>query len=140
MEQAAVRLLATREHSRAELERKLAGRFPAEALGAVLDDLAARGLLSDDRFAEQYATQRAGKGYGPVRIRSELRERGIPSALIDRALEGLDRDWFESLRQAHDRKFGPGPCQDRQEQARRARFLEYRGFPGEMIRDFLFQP
>lgn len=67
-----------------------------------------------------------------------MRERGVSPALIDKALELLEVDWFEAMRESHDRKYGPGPCEDRREQARRARFLEYRGFPGEMIRDFLF--
>ncbi|MBU0499638.1 MAG: recombination regulator RecX [Gammaproteobacteria bacterium] len=133
-------MLAVREHSRAELERKLAGKYAAEALGQVLDDLAGRGLLSDARFAEQYAAQRADRGYGPVRIRSELRERGVAPDQAELALESLEQDWFEAMRAAHDRKFGPGPCADRKEQARHARFLEYRGFPGEMIRTLLFDP
>jgi regulatory protein len=78
VEAAAVRLLARREHSRAELVRKLAARgAPAELADEVLDSLAARRLQSDERYAESLVTSRIGRGQGPVRIRRELAERGV---------------------------------------------------------------
>ena len=133
----AVRLLASREHSRAELERKLSGRFDDELLNSVLDDLTTRGLLSDERFAEQYVAMRLRKGYGPVRIAQELRERGIDASMVGSVMEQLDADWYTLMQEAHDKKFGSSsPC-DYKEATKRARFLEYRGYSSEMIRDYL---
>lgn len=137
-EEAAVRLLAAREHTRAELQRKLSGRgHPPEAVTAVLDDLADRGLQSDERYTEQYVALRMGKGYGPLRIRAELAERGVPEMLVQEWLDPRDPDWHEHLREAARAKFGAGRPADRKEMARRARFLEYRGFPQDLIRRLL---
>ena len=104
----------------------------------MLDSLEQRNLLSDARYAEQYVGMRTRKGYGPVRISNELRERGVSSELIAISLEQADVDWSEMLRQAHDRKYGHQLSGDYKEQVRRARFLEYRGFYSEQIRELLF--
>jgi len=133
-------LLAAREHTRAELRRKLGGRREAtpEAVEAVLDALAARGLQSDARYAEQYLAMRVARGYGPVRIRAELRERGVESALIDDWLDERDPAWRERLRAVACKRFGAAAPADYKERARRARFLEQRGFGTELIRRELF--
>lgn len=138
IEQALVRLLASREHSQAELRRKLEGRFPDDALGAVLDALAVRGLQSDERFTEQYVAMRTRKGYGPLRIRAELRDKGVATELIESWLDPRDPAWPRHMREVAAQKFGSEPANDRKEMARRGRFLEYRGFPAEMIRAYLF--
>ena len=102
----AIELLARREHSRLELRQKLAQRgFPAEHLEPVLNHLAEDGLLNEGRYAEMYASSRADKGYGPLRIASELRERGIPQEPIDLALAALENDWLPKLRQLHRKRF-----------------------------------
>jgi len=133
-----VRLLAAREHSRRELRQKLTQRdADPERLERVLDRLQQAGLQSDERFTESFIESRIRKGQGPVRIRLELRERGIGSELAERFLEIYDGEWRDLLRQVHDARFGRGPVRESRELARRARFLEYRGFPGEMIRSFL---
>jgi len=133
-----VRLLAAREHSRRELRQKLTQRdADPDLLETVLDRLQQAGLQSDERFAESFIESRIRKGQGPVRIRRELRERGIDSDLIDRFLEVYHGEWRDLLRQVHDARFGRGPARESRELAKRARFLEYRGFPGEMIRSFL---
>ena len=72
-----------------------------------------------------------------MRIRLDLKERGVAAELIERYLEIYDGEWRDLLRQVHDAKFGQGQVSESKELARRARFLEYRGFPGEMIRSFL---
>jgi len=134
-----VRLLAAREHSRKELQGKLAARGYAEDdIQQVLDDLAQRNLQSDDRFAENYTELRVRKGNGPLRIRAELRERGIGDSLIAVNLEHYTSDWPSVMRRVHDAKYGAQPPGDQREMARRARFLEYRGFPGELIGRLLF--
>ena len=134
---AAVRLLATREHSRAELRRKLGRNFPGEVLEAVLDELSAEGLQSDDRFVENYLHSRMERGFGPLRIHAELKERGIDEARIRQALEAVEEQWQERLLQVARRKFGDGPPGDRREMGRRARFLAGRGFPEPLVRDYL---
>jgi len=131
-------LLAVREHSRLELSRKLLQRKADPArLEQVLDRLRQDGLQSDERFTESLIESRIRKGQGPLRIRRELKERGIDGPLADRYLENYREEWPSLLRQTHDARFGPGPAADQKALAKRARFLEYRGFPGEMIRGFL---
>ena len=135
VEAAAVRLLARREHSRAELERKLAARgAPGELVDEVLESLAARRLQSDERYAEALVTSRVDRGQGPVRIRRELAERGVAAGLIDAALEGIDADWAQLARDTRQRRFGGEAPAEWNERVRQARFLEYRGFTSEQIR------
>jgi regulatory protein len=139
IETVAVRLLTSREHSRKELLGKLTSRgYPREQVEAILDNLAQRGLQSDTRFAEGYLEGRVRKGYGPLRIRAELHERGIDESRIERALEPYAEQWWEQLRRVHTQKYGAEPPKDRKELARRARFLEYRGFPAGLIGELLF--
>ncbi len=135
---AAVRLLAAREHSRAELKRKLERQLSVEAVEALLDELAAEGLQSDDRFVESYLHSRMERGFGPLRIRAELQERGIDEARIRLALEAVEEQWKERLLRVARRKFGDDPPGDRREMGRRFRFLAGRGFPEHLIRDYLF--
>jgi len=139
VEAAAVRLLARREHSRAELARKLDERgVPAELAAETLDSLAARRLQSDARYAEALITSRAGRGQGPVRIRRELAERGVAPAIVDDALDGAGQDWFELARQVRRRRFGAGGAPTEWEaRVRQSRFLEYRGFSSDQIRHAL---
>ncbi len=104
----------------------------------VLDQLAAQGLQSDARYTEAYTHSRIERGYGPLRIRSELKERGISGALVAEYLSDDPDLWREQLQAVHDRKYGAATTGDRKEQAKRARFLMYRGFSSEMIRQILF--
>ena len=138
IETTAVELLTAREHSRQELQRKLKTRFGREAVvDQVLDGLESSELLSERRFLEGYIDQRSRKGFGPLRIRAELAERGIDSHRIDEALDAAGLDWADLLEHAAVRKFGGVPASDRREQARRGRFLEQRGFPISLIRRYL---
>lgn len=140
IETTAVRLLTTREHSRKELLGKLTARgYAHEQIEPVLEALAHQGLQSDVRFAEGYIEGRVRKGSGPLRIRAELRERGIEENLIGVCLEPYAGQWREEMRRVHDSKYGAAPAKDRKELARRARFLEYRGFPGELIGELLLR-
>ena len=140
IEQASMRLLAVREHSRTELKRKLCARsFDNEAVDEVLDRLIRQRLLSDERFTEQYLSSRQRRGYGPVRIRAELLERGVDGGLIEAYLDESDKsneEWMTCLRKAHNKKFGVEPPVGLKEKARRVRFLEYRGFSGDQIHTF----
>ncbi|MEZ5502052.1 MAG: regulatory protein RecX [Halioglobus sp.] len=129
---AAMNLLARREHSLRELRDKLKRRF---ANLAVIDEqlsrLAEEGLQSDARFAQSYARQRIDRGYGPLRMREELRERGVTESDIDSALQELAVDWRVLAGAVLQKKFGVHPPEDFTEKARRARFMQYRGFAME---------
>lgn len=131
-------MLAAREHARGELQDKLHARgFSQDEIGRVLDHLERRGLLSDERFASEYAAMRVRKGYGPLRIRAELRERDVAPGLIQEAL-GNDRyDWRALLGDLNRSRFGGDPPADRKETAKRARFLAQRGFPESLVRELL---
>lgn len=138
LREAALRLLARREHSRTELRYKLTGRgWPERAVGNVIDALRQEGLQSDERFAESFARQRAEKCYGPVRIRAELAERGVEGALIDHTLRTLEVDWFERAAHWYERRYGDRPAGDFPERARRQQALARRGFAQEHIRELI---
>lgn len=136
---AALGHLARREHSRQELVRKLSAQFaevPPAALAAVLDDLAANGYQSDARFAESYVRFRAHKGFGPVRLQSELRERGVAPEVSETALTTFEANspgWNEICADVRARKFGP-PVMDRTQEIKQIRYLLYRGFSHDQAR------
>ncbi len=134
-----MRLLVYREHSRAELCRKLQTRFPDSAeIESVLNDLEERNYLSDERFVEEYLKSRKRKGYGPLRIKAELQERGVSNDLISKHMMDDDVDWFQLMQDAAARKVGVSPNFNHKTQQQIARFLEYRGFPASMIRRYLW--
>ncbi len=128
-----------REHSRAELRRKLLTRgAEAGLVEETLGRLEAAGYLSDERYTEEYIASRKRTGFGPVRIRLELRERGVDSGLVEAWLDERDEAWLELLEETQRQKYGAIGSADFKERAKRARFLEYRGFPAEMIRQVLW--
>jgi regulatory protein len=130
---AAMDLLARREHGLVELGRKLRQRGAPEALiESELTRLAEEGLLDESRYLESYISSRARAGYGPVRIREELGQRGLPRDRVVIALDEAEIDWADGLREVWRRKFKSLP-QTPQEQAKQARFLAYRGFPLDQI-------
>jgi regulatory protein len=129
-----VALLARREHSRAELQRKLGGRGgDPKVVEAVLEGLAASGLQSDARFAESLVHSRVEGGCGPVRIRYELRQHAVDETLIQTCLESYRETWRALARTAAQKRFGEQTPADLKERARRARFLSHRGFTDEQI-------
>ena len=131
----ALRLLARREHARAELARKLAPYAESgEALEALLDELTARRLLSDERYVEMRLNARAAR-YGNARLAYELRTQGVSDELVAAALAVGD-DELTRARAAWQRKFGVS-AQDDGERARQMRFLLSRGFSGETVRRVL---
>lgn len=139
IEQAAMRLLAQNEHTVRQIKTKLLKKdFDADVIDTVLHDLQQRNLLSDERFAEQYLLMRSRKGFGPVRIEQEMYEKGVSESLIFMAMDEADIDWQELMRETLHKKYGPGSALNYEERARRARFLEYRGFPAFQIRKALF--
>lgn len=127
-------LLARREHSEQELQRKLLARgYTPETIGEALAGLKAAGLQNDARFAEAYVRNRVATGYGPVRITRELYERGVSEVLVTQVLNELEMDWEEQARAVRQKKFGPQAPADIKDQARQSRFLQYRGFTYQQI-------
>jgi regulatory protein len=131
----ALRLLARREHARQELSRKLAPHAESpEQLEALLDNLAERRLLSDERYVEMRLNARRAR-YGDARLAHELRMQGIAAELVSSALaDGADE--LDRARQVWKRKFDSAAA-DAAERARQMRFLMNRGFSGETIRRVL---
>ena len=128
-------LLSRREHSRRELALKLCARGHERAVvETVIEQLCQEHLVSDTRFTESFIHRRVAMGYGPVRIRQELRARGIPDGLISRWLDARCGEWCARVVQIRRKRFGqPLPTTD-VERMRQARFLQYRGFAAEHIR------
>jgi regulatory protein len=128
----ALQLLTRREYSRAELKAKLATQAESEEeVDAVLDALQAERLVSDHRYASQRVAARANR-YGDIRLRQELQRTGVTASDIDAALPEAG-DEAARCRVVWAKKFGVLPA-SAGERARQMRFLQYRGFSGEVIR------
>lgn len=128
-------LLARREHSEQELQRKLVARgYTPDTVGEALSGLKAAGMQDDARYAEAYIRNRVAKGYGPVRISRELYERGISEELTAQVLAATGTDWEGQVQAVRQKKFGLQLPAGIREQARQSRFLHYRGFTSEQIR------
>lgn len=139
VEFAAVALLARREHSVAELKRKLSRRHPEAMVEVVVTRLAAKNLVSDSRFVTNFVHYHARRGQGPLRIRSELRQQDIADEAITQALADYGTadsgmNWAEVAAEVRQRKFGAAQPGSLAERAKQARFLQYRGFNGDQIR------
>lgn len=127
----ALRYLAMREHSRWQLHQKLQRKFPEEVelIQRVLDQLAEDNAQSEARFADAYARHRAHKGYGPVKIRYELQQRGMSTDLIDAALWHQDLDWLALQEKARQKKFGSAAMpKEFSIKAKQLHYLYQRGF------------
>lgn len=155
----AMDLLARREHTRQELEQKLLSRLrrdaqklvdsePAgtlcnadltlEILGQVLDQLESDKLLSDARFAESFVSARSSKGYGPLYIRHQLRQKQLDDTLCGLSLESIDEEqWRQQLIVLLRRKLGdlPMPAPLSKDSARLQRFVLARGFTSAQWRE-----
>jgi regulatory protein len=129
----ALGFLARREHSRAELARKLAPHAESpEQLEALLSELEVKKLLSEARFVEVLARSR-GERFGAARIRQELKAHRIGDEVVRAAVDDLRKSELERARAVWQRRFG-GVASDAAGRARQMRFLAGRGFSGEVIR------
>ena len=139
LRQQALKLLARREHSRAELAQKLAASAGKEEILIVLDQLEETGLISDRRTAEAYLRSHAQR-LGAARLRQDLRAKGIAAELIDECLgteaEAPLASEEERALQVWQKKFGQA-AEDARDWARQARFLQARGFSSATIRKVL---
>jgi len=129
----ALRLLSLREHTRAELMRKLAPheQTPGE-LAQALDDLQAKGFINEARVVESHLHQRAAR-LGASRVRQELRVKGVAESAIADAMEQLRSTELERAREVWQKKFGTPP-EDAAQRAKQIRFLLSRGFAAEAVR------
>jgi len=132
----ALALLARREHSRQELERKLAPRTEnPEEIPPLLDEFERRGWLSEARVVEQTVAARRAR-FGAAHIAHELRSKGVSEAAIAAAESQLKDSEVEAARAVWQKKFGAAPSNPR-EKARQMRFLQGRGFSFDVIRRVL---
>ena len=132
----AMRFLARREHSRAELKRKLTPKVvEGEDVDAVLDDLARRGWLSDERFAEQTVRAKARR-FGPRKVADYLRRCGVGDEAIGAGIRNAGVDGVSNLESIWQSRFRAAPASER-EKMRQVRFLQGRGFEIDTIFKFL---
>ncbi|OON36546.1 recombination regulator RecX [Izhakiella australiensis] len=139
----AMRVLALRDHSEAELRRKMAlaaqrassdaGQDAAsgpsdEEIEQVIAWCYQHNFLDDGRFTERFIAGRSRKGYGPQRIRMELGQKGIDRQLIDAALADCGIDWTQRAADLAWRRFGQPLPQEWKEKAKVQRYLLTRGF------------
>jgi len=136
-----VYLLSMREHSVQELtdKLKLKSEF-SDIVYAVIDELIENKYLSDERFAESYVRSRANKGFGPIKIRTELKTKGINNVLIGDYLDMNSPIWFDNAREQYHKKYGEELATDYKEWSKRARFMQSRGFNMEHIQVIMPSP
>lgn len=155
---AAMDLLARREHGSQELFQKLVKRFSKyrsseaseqetskqeiieseaplsleERISLAVERLCDEGLQSDERLAEAFIRARANRGQGPLKIKAELRQKGISDQIISQAMSESEQDWFALAADVASKKFREMGS-DPKERAKRSRFLQQRGFSFDHI-------
>lgn len=131
----ALGMLARREYSQRELRTRLerAGCDEAESQVA-LGKLQQQNYQDDRRFGEMLVRTRVAQGYGPVRIRVELRTHGLVDAAIDGLIDGAEADWTQLATAQLRKKYGARPAADHVERAKRGAFLLRRGFAADTVR------
>ena len=127
-------MLARREYSRRELRVRLehGGYDEAEASEAIRR-LGEQNYQDDERFGEMLLRARVAHGYGPARIRAELRSHGLAAATVDALIASAEVDWNALAVAQLRKKYGSKPATDRVERGRRAQFLLRRGFTAAMV-------
>ena len=130
----AMNLLARREHAAQELKQKLKQRgFEDGEIEDAITGLQLDRLQSDERFAESFVHQRVSSGRGPLKIRYELRQKGVDESLIEQVMAAHEDDWHTLMVEQRIRKFGSDLPQDYAQKMKQARFLQNRGFSPESV-------
>lgn len=131
----ALGMLARREYSQRELRTRLerAGCDEAESQAAI-DALRGHGYQDDQRFGEMLVRTRVAQGYGPTRIRAELKTHALTDAAIRELIDVAEVDWTALARAQLHKKYGARPAGDYTERGKRAAFLLRRGFAAETVR------
>ncbi len=131
---AALSLLARREHSQRELVTKLSRRFSdTDKIEQQVEALAESELQSEERFIESYIRAKKSQGKGPKFIKQELRTKGVSEYLIASYIYEQDEDWLALAEDVYTKKFDETPIDDSKEKARRIRFMVSRGFTAESV-------
>jgi regulatory protein len=134
--QVAVQALSRREYALEELRAYLKRKSLDDAdIEATLTMLVDKGWQSDERFAEALVRSRYLAGKGPMRIRQELQQKGVSGEIIQQALDHGGWDWETSGLRQYRKKFGTAASPDHDTWARAQRFLLYRGFSAEQVRN-----
>ncbi len=130
----AMDLLSRREHSTYDLTLKLKKRnFDMDEITAALDRLQRENLLSDSRFIESIVNSRVSSGFGPVKIKYELRQKGISVERVDDYFSGITVEWEQLMAAQRSKKFGQNIPVEYREKMKQARFLQNRGFSTESV-------
>ena len=129
----AMNLLARREHGFDELVRKLRQYYPADEITPQIETLREEGLQDDGRFVESYINARSQRGYGPIRLKMELQQRGVSGDLLEQYLFEDDEDWYIMAMDIRVRKFGPALPSDYKQRVKQMRYLMQRGFNNNQI-------
>lgn len=130
----ALKWLVVREYGFNELVNRLQRyRYCDEDILAAVTLLRDQDLQSDDRFTEAYVHSRLEKGFGPLRITQELRNKGISGDLIAVWVDILNDKWMQQLHRVRERKYGDALPTNYQDKMRQCQFLQYRGFSSEQI-------
>jgi regulatory protein len=125
----AIRLLSMREHSRQEIICKLSkDGSNALMVHEIVEELIKNSYLSDRRFTESFVRSKQIRGFGPSKISSELKLKGVNNSLIDEYLKANSRIWYDSARVQYRKKYAGEPIKDYTTWAKRARFMQNRGF------------
>lgn len=142
VEAKALSILAMRDHAEGELRKKLEERYyPKKHIDAVIERFVEIGYINDERTAERFIKSLVRQGWGPMKIRVKMRQKGYPAETIDDALAEVDEDatWLESATDRLESKFRKEASElDEKEMQKAYRHLSYRGFPGGIIRQILF--
>lgn len=128
--------LAIRDHSKKELVKKMVNKVDSiELLQEEINKLESQGYINEERFGEEYIRARILRGYGPIRIKSELRTRGLKDDTISTSLSNYDKAWLSIAIKALNKKFSTGKesNDDFKLLLKKKRFLAYRGFSFEQI-------
>ena len=133
---AAMDYLSRREHATHELFQKLLAKeeYEADDISEALARLTDQDLLNDERFTEAFINQRISRGSGPLKIRAELRQKGVSDDMIEAFLNEHDVLWQESALEVRIKKYGSERPADLKETARQTRFIQSRGFSSEQTR------
>lgn len=113
-----------------KLQNKL---FDPHEIELVLAEFVASGLLNDRHFVEHFIHYRTNKGYGPLRIQAELKQRGIAEDLIEEEMQITDNKWQQHARMAWQKRFKNCLPHNLKTRAQQMRFLQQRGFTHEQI-------
>ena len=132
----ALRFLASREHSARELASKLSPYAEeGDDIESLIQWLQEKGFLSEERFAETFARRRASR-YGSRKILYELQAHHLTDSVIQEITENLEETELQRAFAIWERKFGKLP-ETLPEKAKQIRFLQQRGFPGNIIRQVI---